>query len=245
MEGATAANFSDFKKITTNFSGNITKNVAKYLRHLILTHKLQSGEGFPREDLFCVELGVGRSSLREAYKILELEGLITRTKRGTYINEKSKFISFSPPTTIKLSDINDLIEFRAMVEVELAGLAAERATNKQIENLQRLLASMFSHQDDLTMLSYYDMQFHIEIGHASHNSLLINTMHSVLNTLAKGIYNAFHVDTKTNVQQALQYHENILFSIQQKDKAMARNIMRSHIQSAAEHMKRIPLDIQS
>jgi DNA-binding FadR family transcriptional regulator len=231
-----------FKKITQNHQGNTTNNVANYLRNLILTHKLRPGFVFPRENLFCVELGVGRSTLREAYKSLESEGLITRTKRGTSINNEEEFISFKTlSTAIQLSDINDLIEFRAMVEVELAGLAADRATEEQIENLKQLLASMHSHREDIAMLTFYDMQFHLEIANASNNNLLITTMRSVMDVFTKGIYNAFQVDTEANVKEALQYHENILFSIQQRDRAMARNIMRSHIQSVSEHMHNVPI----
>jgi len=234
----------EFTKITADRFDNITSKVANYLRNLILTNKLKSGFFFPREDIFCVELGIGRSTLREAYKVLEIEGLITRTKRGTYINDESEFFSFNPLTAVKLSDINDLIEFRAMVEAELAGLAAERATDEQIENLQQLLASMHSHRHDLAMLTFYDMQFHLEIANASHNNLLITTMHSVMKVFTKAIYDAFHVDTEANIQQALQYHENILFSIQQGDKAMARNVMRSHVQSVSKRMRNISPDMQ-
>jgi GntR family transcriptional repressor for pyruvate dehydrogenase complex len=228
-----------FKKIIPDRSGNTTSKVENYLRNLILTHKLDSGFFFPREDLFCVKLGVGRSTLREAYKSLESESLITRTKHGTYINNEVEFISFNPPHNIRLSEINDLIEFRAMVEAELAGLAAERATDEQIENLQQLLASMRKHRGDLAMLTFYDMQFHLEIANASHNNLLITTMRSVIKVFSKSIYDAFHVDTETNVQQALQYHENLLFSIQQRDRAMARNVMRSHVQSVSEYMRSV------
>jgi GntR family transcriptional repressor for pyruvate dehydrogenase complex len=232
----------EFKKITPDRSGNMTSTVTNYLRNLILTHKLRPGFVFPRENLFCVDLGVGRSTLREAYKSLESEGLITRTKSGTYINDEAEFISFNLlSTAIQLSDIKDLIEFRAMVEVELAGLAADRATDEQIENLYQLLASMRNHREDLAVLTFYDMQFHLEIANASHNNLLITTIRSVIGVFTKSIYNAFHVDTEANVKQALQYHENILFSIQKRDRAMARNVMRSHVQSVSEYMRNAPL----
>lgn len=244
MERTKTTDSFKFKKIIADRQDNITSKVGNYLRNIILTHKLQSGFIFPREDLFSVELGIGRSTLREAYKVLELEGLITRTKRGTYINNESQFISFSPVSAVRMSDMHDLIEFRAMVEVELAGLAAERATIEQIENMQQLLASMRSHQKDLSMLTFYDMQFHLEIANASHNNLLITTMHSVMKVLAKGIYEAFHVDTKANVKQALQYHENILSSIQQGDRTTAQNEMRSHLQNVSKRMQSIQGGLQ-
>ena len=237
MEETKKPEFFEFKNISADIPGNITSTVAHYLRNLILTHKLKAGDFLPREDLFCVELGVGRSTLREAYKVLELEGLITRTKRGTYINNESEFISLSLLTSIKVSDMNNLMEFRAMIEEGLAGLAAERATEDQIENLQQLLASMRNYRNDLAMLTFYDVQFHLEIANASHNNLLITTMHSVMKLFTKGIYNAFQVDTELNVQQALQYHENLLFSIQRRDRAMAQNVMRSHIKSVSERME--------
>ena len=243
MEEVKTAESFEFKKISTDLTSNIVNNVANYLRNLILTHKLRPGAFFPREDLLSGELGVGRSTLREAYKVLELEGLITRTKRGTYVNDESDIVSLNFLSNVKMSDIDNLIEFRSMVEAELAGLAAERATDEQVENLQQLLASMHAHRDDLAMLTFYDMQFHLEIANASHNNLLITTMHSVVKVFTKGIYNAFHVDTDANVQEALKYHENLLFSIQQRNRGMARNLMRSHIQSVSERMRNIPQGI--
>ena len=239
MKGNKAANAYKFKKITADRPSNITNELENYLRNLILTHKLSPGEFFPREDLFCVDLGVGRSTLREVYKALELEGLITRTKRGTCINNESDYISYNPLTAVKLSDINDLFEFRAMVEGELAGLAAERATDEQIENLQELLNSMRSHSHDLTMLTFYDMQFHLEIANASHNNLLITIMHSVMKEFTKGIYSAFHVETEENVQQALQYHENILLSIKLRNKTVAHDAMRNHVQNVCKRVRKV------
>src|SRR5580692_8947677 len=94
------------------------------------------GEKIPAERELCNKLGVGRASLREALKALEIMGLIeTRLGDGTYVCKRSDF--FSRPLLWAIAsgseaDVRELIEARVLIEVELAGLAADRATREQI-----------------------------------------------------------------------------------------------------------------
>ncbi|MDR1745269.1 MAG: FCD domain-containing protein [Planctomycetota bacterium] len=218
-------------------TGNAANLIADHIRNQIITHELPPGFVFPSENQFSEELGVGRSTLREAYKSLESNCLITRTKRGTFVNEYATVISSMPfSTTIEMSDFSELLEFRGMVEAELAGLAAERATADSIDNMKNFLRLMKEHQDNLTELTFYDMQFHIEVATASRNHLMLNVMKVAADAFFKSIYNAFQVDTKANIRQALAYHESILFALEQGDRAMAQNAMRSHVTSVSERL---------
>jgi DNA-binding FadR family transcriptional regulator len=206
--------------------------LAERLRRLILSRELPPNFVFPNETTFCEQLGVGRSTLREAYKVLEAEKYITRTKRGTYVNDVDQTLSsVSFETTIKMSDFNDLLEFRAMIESELAGLAAQRADAENIEKMKEYLDMMKRHRDNLAVLTSDDVNFHLEIAKASRNKLLINTMELAYETFLQGTFNAFQIDTKANIDQALFYHEKVLSSIEHHDPVMAKEYMRNHIQS--------------
>src|SRR2546430_10730710 len=111
--------------------------------HKLATHLIRGdwkeGDRIPAERELCQQLGVGRASLREALKALEIMGMIeTRLGDGTYVCNKSEF--FSRPllwaiTSSSATDVHELVEARKLIEVELAGLAAERATGEDLKQI--------------------------------------------------------------------------------------------------------------
>src|SRR5579863_5966965 len=113
--------------------------------HLIRGH-WSPGEKIPPERELCLKLGVGRASLREALKALEIMGMIeTRLGDGTYVCKRTEF--FSRPLLWAIAgsseaDARELIEARTLIEVELAGLAAERATLQHMKQIAEQLRHM-------------------------------------------------------------------------------------------------------
>lgn len=102
-----------------------------------------------------------------------------------------------------MSDIDDIMDFREMVESELAKLAAERATGENIASMEAALERMVNNASSISKLTYYDTRFHMEIANASGNTLMISTMKNVEAAFSKGMYSAFHIDTDENIQQAI------------------------------------------
>lgn len=223
--------FTRLKELQPNNIGNtsIADIVTQRLRSLILDGTLEAGYQFPNENDFCELWNIGRGTLREAYKILAEEGLIVRSKRGTYVKDlASSDLSFS--TAIAISDHRDMLEFRTMFESELAYLAASRAKEEHIAELQSCIDSMCTNKDNLLLLSYYDMKYHQSICAAAQNKLLINIMQSLTKTFEKSIYAAFLEDTENNIQQAIFYHKTILDAIIMHDPKAAEEAMRKHVQ---------------
>lgn len=213
-----------------NAVGNVANELADRIKRLIVTGKLPSGFRFVNENAFCEQLGVGRSSLREAYKVLESQGCILRTKRGTYVNDLDKFIMNLPfEMAIESTDFNDMIEFRTMFEAEISALAAQRATPENLGNMGLYLEKMQENRFDLKSLTAYDMQFHMEIARASHNKLLLNTMQMSSAVFSKGILEGFQKGGQAMVTQAIAYHESIMLAIKIKDTSMAQATMRAHV----------------
>ena len=138
--------------------------------------------------------------------------------------------------SIKMSELDDLIEFREMIESELAKLAAERATENNINKIRVALANMKENASDIPKLTYYDTRFHMEIAYASDNKLLIHTMKNVEAAFSEGMYNAFLVDTTSNIEQALMFHTKILNAIEKHDVAQAQELMRLHIRSVGSRL---------
>lgn len=212
------------------------------LRDLILTGQIPAGFVFPKEPVFCEQLGVSRSTLREAYKALESMGFIQRVKRqGTIVNDYRDISRQAPlSTSLILSDLDELLEFRVMIEAELARLAAKRAKPENLEVMTESLREMRACGSDIQALTNYDTMFHMEIAKASGNHLLINTMENARDAFNKGIYRAFQVDTQENVAEALMFHERILDAIARQEPEEAYALMRQHIRAVGCRIRQRP-----
>lgn len=225
-------------KLRLNLPGNAADLLAEKIRSHIISGEIPAGYIFPNETVFCEQLGVSRSTLREAYKALETTGFIKRVKRfGTMVNDFSDISKAAPlGTSLIMSDIDELMEFRVMIEAELARLAALRATEDNINTMKATLENMKKSGADLADLTRHDTMFHMELAKASRNRLLISTMENAKDVFQSGIYRAFQVDTASNVAQALQFHTQILDAIIRKDADAAYTLMRRHIESVDERM---------
>lgn len=224
------------EKLRLNLHGNASDLLAEKIRTHIISGEIPAGYIFPNETVFCEQLGVSRSTLREAYKALESTGFIRRVKRfGTIVNDFSDISKAAPlGTSLIMSDIDELMEFRVMIEAELARLAALRASEQNIATMRESLENMKKSGSDLADLTLHDTKFHMEIAKASGNRILISTMENAKDVFQSGIYRAFQVDTTSNVENALYFHEQILAAIIRKDSDAAYTMMRRHIESVED-----------
>ena len=180
----------------------------------------------------CQRLGIGRTTIREAYKMLEVGGYITRSKRGTFVNDSDKIAAELPfSAAIEQSNFNDVIEFRSMLESQIASIAAERATDEHIARLGKLIESMVQHQDSISELTYYDTQFHMAVAEATNNKLIEQIMTMAKEAFFSAMYVSFQVETEENIKQAVGAHREILDAISRHDPKRARNAMFAHIQT--------------
>lgn len=213
--------------------GNASDQLAERIRSQILSGEIPVGFVFPNETVFCERLGVGRSTLRDAYKALESTGFITRVKHvGTVVNGYSAISKASPlKTSLMMSDFDELMEFRVMIEAELARLAAQRATEDHLKLIQDCLDRMRQSTGDISSLTQYDTAFHMEIARSCGNRILESTMENAKDIFQEGVYRAFQVDTEANVRDALSYHGRILDAIRARNSEAAYSLMRQHLKS--------------
>lgn len=222
-------------EVALNIPGNIASQTYDRIKSMIISGKLPSGFVFPCESELCGQLHIGRTTLREAYKALEASGYITRTKRGTYVNDPEKIaMSLSLGAALEDSDYDDLIEFRATIESRIAYLAAQHASDENIQNLHHYYDKMLQHQDNIQKLSYYDTKFHMELAAASGNRLFHRIMLMSHDVFASGVYHAFLIDTDQNVKQALSSHRIILSAVETRNCQLARDAMFEHLHNIRE-----------
>ena len=175
------------------------------LRQGILTGILAPGERLLEIHL-AERLGVSRTPIREAIRMLELEGLVTMApRRGAEVARISK------------DDIRDVLEVRLVLDSLATKLACERITPEQIEEL-RSAAEGFAQATrtgDVTQIAQADVRFHDVILAASHNKRLVQ----MVNNLAERIYRyrLEYIKDTANHPRLIEEHARIMDCVINKD----------------------------
>ena len=204
----------------------------KPLRELVLEairEAIKNGVLKPRERLMEIqlaeELGVSRTPIREALRKLELEGFIVMVPRkGAYVAD------------ISLKDVADVFEIRAALEALAAGLAAERMTDEELEEMERLLVEKVEaiSSNDMDKLVDVDTKFHEAIYRASRNQRLF----AIINNLREQIqrFRSTSLSYPGRMQQSMQEHRDIVEAIQSRDVQLSRQLAQEHIENAEQSM---------
>ena len=224
----------DTHKLTSDY-------LVKQFKNAIVTGALSSGCMLPNENTLCEKLGVGRSTLREAFKVLSVYGLIKRTKHGTYVNSIKDFnTSFLIDYNFEESDTKELMEFRIIFESETAFIAAQKATTEDIMELKKLIIKMEGCRDNISALSYYDAEFHSRIAYSTHNKLIMSIMKLISDTYYKGIKHQFekidHIGALSTYDATMQFHNRIFDSILLKNSEEASKAMREHLSCVMDEL---------
>lgn len=212
---------------------NISQNLFQRFKELIISGKLPAGYMLPNENVVSDMLGVGRSTLREAYTALAVFGFIHRSKAGTFINQIDNIVNIAPfSITVENSDLSDLLEFRYMLEGETASYAAKRATAEDIAQLEYSYAKMIEFRHDVNQFVDYDAMFHMQVSAATHNKLLMSTMIAAKDSFEKGIRLSLRESLTQNprvIDVTIELHGKIIEAIKNGDYQTAYTAMREHI----------------
>jgi GntR family transcriptional regulator, transcriptional repressor for pyruvate dehydrogenase complex len=214
------------------------EEVVGQLHQLIDAGKLKAGDRLPSERELAETFRVSRSSVREAIKTLENEGLVvTRAGSGTFITAVN-VEAIIPPLASLLSRgkdaMLDLFEMRLLVEPSIAALAAERATPADILRLKEICAEQERQINRDISAVESDAAFHLTIGRATHNSALQRLVASIVEIL-KPIREK-SLQTPGRAHKSLASHREILVAIERHDPALARQAMQQHIQAVEQNV---------
>jgi GntR family transcriptional repressor for pyruvate dehydrogenase complex len=218
-----------FSALAMEEKKHISEELFEKLRDAILTGVLPAGYIFPNENDLCQQLNIGRSSLREAYSCLETLHLITRSKTGTYVNELAEIRnSMNFEAIAQRTDIQNLVEYRQLVEVGVARIAAEKGTNRDVQKLEKIICAMREAKDDPIMLSQFDFDFHSKLVRITDNELLVITFNTI-----RSIYEDFteSVFEKGYFEASLVDHARIVDAIRAHDPEKAGQMMERHLRN--------------
>ena len=212
----------DWSALNVQPAQNMSDRLFNRISQMIMSGKLPEGYVFPNEAVLCEQMHVGRSTIREAYKALELSGYVTRSKRGTFVNSKLDILSATPmKEAFAAASTSDFNEFREMMEVKCAALAAQKATPADIENLRAISERI---------QALYELGDMPQV--AAGNKLIASTM--LIMTLAwdEGVRRNFLHAAENNRQifrDMHGQHEAIITAIEDHDREAAEAAMKTHI----------------
>jgi GntR family transcriptional regulator, transcriptional repressor for pyruvate dehydrogenase complex len=214
---------------------------------MISDGKFKPGDKLPSETVLMEQFGVGRSSLREAVGALSLIGLLTvRPGHGTHV-APSAGEPFSKPLRWGMfmswrEKLHEFIEARITIEQTLVGMAAERATEADIEEIRRGLKLLKSPKLTKRKAIQADLVFHMSIANASHNSVLAR----FLEELRQPVKN--WMEQKASLfggyDRVYEQHEKILNAILARDSAGAQKAIREHLEAVGERLTAALLERQ-
>jgi len=209
---------------------------------LISNSNYEVGDKLPSERVLVKQLDVGRSSLREATGALLLTGILTtRPGRGT-------FISASPDVLTKRSltwrlqmgreRIEELVETRIIVEHAIAGLAAVRATEKEMAEIKREFSLFESALKNGTKTARIqaDLSFHFALAKASHNATLTRFLSELRSLMQLWMKQTIRAGSIYDTSALLKDHIDIVNAIEEHDTERAQKAMRKHLEMSARSL---------
>jgi len=215
----------------------ISSEVAQVLMDHLLHDGYEVGQRIPSERALAASLGVGRSVIREALKSLALLGLVqVRAGDGNYLQSRSSGLlpnTFEWGMLLDDNRIEEIIEARRELEVVLAGFAAARRTQEDIDDLRGLLAAMRAAPADQRFVEA-DVAFHLRIARAAANPVLQQMLESTHSLLHAWITRVIEAAGDTNM--SVGEHVPVLEAIEAGDVEGARQAIRDHLDRAGDRL---------
>jgi GntR family transcriptional repressor for pyruvate dehydrogenase complex len=208
------------------------EQIVEQIEQLILNGKLQPGDQLPSERELAEQFSVSRTAVREAVKALREKGLVEiEAGRGTFITHGvSKALRHSLDWMVRSGDGNrlaDLVQVRDILEPEIAALAAQMATDADIERLEQAVRVMDSAMESADVYVEADLEFHLALATATQNKLIPTLIDPIVDLLRAQRSRIFLVEG--GAQRGQFHHKRILDAIKQHDPMEARKAMQAHL----------------
>ena len=199
---------------------SIVDHTVKYLEDVIITGEIGPGQRI-KEEAVSSKLGISRPPVREAFKILEAEGLIKREpRRGVFVSE------------INGNDIWEIYTLKIALYSLAVTLAIDKISNKDIEKLEGLVGQMeeiSNNESDPDIIKYEELnsQFHETTANIAGHSRLKKIIQSLNNQIKRISLRSF--SRKSHLKSSGVYHREIFEAVKAKDKDLAEQLTKEHI----------------
>lgn len=208
----------------------ISSQIVDQVKSLITNGKLKPGDSLPPERELMKVFNVSRPTLREALNMLATMGFVQMSQRQrTKVKSLVPSNITEPLRRLLTEDIKtsvDLIESRAIIETANACLAAKRATEQDIAQLDKCIESMREKLAKDSSLTHEDADFHLAIAEATHNTIQTHLMFSIYDLLKEKVGLCYYGDEADHI---FQQHSAIVEAIRNKDAEKAHQSMEAHL----------------
>ncbi|NWF54889.1 MAG: FadR family transcriptional regulator [Syntrophaceae bacterium] len=208
------------------------------LRKMLAGRRATAGGRLPPERALAESLKVSRAALRKALAVLEREGKIWRhVGRGTFLGPRPE----SSPEDVSQVSLGtnpaEIMEARLILEPKLAALAALRATQNDLADME-LCLKRSRETPSPGGFEKWDEQLHWTIAQSVGNSLLV-TLFAVIHKMRRSnIWGDLKEASLTPVRRRVysQQHKEVLESFQRRDAVRAERLMREHLETVRNHL---------
>lgn len=212
--------------------------VVSTLHDYIIDNALEPGTELPAESKMAKQLGVSKFSMREALRIAQAQGLveISQGRRTRVAN-----ISVEPLTNImnllfkrSSNALLELTEARKCLECYIVRLAAERASQDQIDKMETSIEALRQHSNDVEACIDIDLSFHQILVQATKNRIFEIMLAPLVELLKQSRMKTLNY---SGAQKAIDEHSQILNALRKKDPDLAEACMRQHLASAEDDIR--------
>jgi GntR family transcriptional regulator, transcriptional repressor for pyruvate dehydrogenase complex len=216
----------------------LTCRVTEEVERLILDDLLRPGDKLPAERDLALRFQVSRTVIREAIRSLAARGLVeVRQGKGTTVSAPS-VESLSQPLALLLRtnqrdlDHKKVLEVRRVLEIEIAGIAAERRTSSDLDLLEHILEDRSGTKFSREEFVEWDVEFHSALARATQNELFSLLLGSVATVMRRVREIGF--DVPGTPERAYAFHRRILDQVTAGHAARARRAMQEHLAESEE-----------
>lgn len=222
------------KHLAVKRSG-LADQVVERLRELVRSQTYNEGDRLPAEPELCALFGVGRSTVREAMRVLASRGVVVvRHGDGTYVASGALHQTFEE--RLAQARLADLYEARLALEVPLAEFAALRHNEHDIAKMRRCLKkrAQAASAGDVAAYSEADFAFHSAVARAAKSPALFDVYMSFIEIARPQIESAVEPDYLREENDSL--HDELCEAIARGDLAKTRRLVRMHLKSSLKNI---------
>ena len=220
------------------------EQVANKIETTIVARHYKPQDRLPSERDLAEAFAVSRTVIREAMKLLEARGLIEiLTGNGVFVSQpdtsvvtRSLAMYLHLQGTVQDSEFK-VHELRRILEVEIAGLAAERATEAELDQLRQIIERMSAADHPREQVAMLDLEYHITLAQATHNEMISMVYEPVIEYLRQQLLLAWQrYDRSPEVFN--HQHQALYEAVRDHDPTRARAAMTAHLDYARELLDR-------
>jgi GntR family transcriptional regulator, transcriptional repressor for pyruvate dehydrogenase complex len=229
-----AGGTSLYKLVRTS---RLYEQIVQQIEESIVKGNLKPGDQLPAERELAQRFGVSRTAVREAVKALREKGLVEAySGRGTFITDGTTHaVRQSLDLMVKIGQPDGsthLAEVRAILEPEIAALAAARIQEPELTTMREAVAVMDNAQQDPDAFIEADLDFHLALAEGAGNPLILSLLDSIVGLLREQRLRIFNVPGGPMRGQI--HHRKILEAVEKHDSEKAREAMRAHLGQVRE-----------